>query len=219
MTFKQYCSHLSSASGNFIKDPARQKQLWDAACADGRYDAVCAEGSNAGCDAGGVGQMCRWCGFDGYPPCPDPAPASYRDPDVDLTYEVCVGSTRLGCQALPFSAADVRSPGQFEVGGLALQCGASYHVAVRATNCGGLQRTVVSTSASKLCCDPPALGTLALVDVASGTPVTYLGPAHAEAGGPEVVARWSGFEDGCSGLRAVTLTLSAEADASATLHV
>jgi len=36
------------------------------------YDETCSSGQSLGCNAGGQGQNCRFCGFDNFPPCPVP---------------------------------------------------------------------------------------------------------------------------------------------------
>ena len=63
--------------------------------------------------------------------------------------EVCVGTTPTGCQAAAFAAvfASNASSGVWEAAvDLHLQCGESYHLAVRATDCAG-QTTVVASDA------------------------------------------------------------------------
>ena len=59
-----------------------------------------------------------------------------------LVYDACVGTTPLGCQLTDFTTAGIAG-GDWSSSGLGLpplQCGATYHLAVRATNCDGMAR-------------------------------------------------------------------------------
>ena len=51
----------------------------------------------------------------------------------ELSYEVCIGTTRFGCQLSPFSSAV--APGSWQSAPLDLQCGALHYATIRATNC------------------------------------------------------------------------------------
>ena len=68
---------------------------------------------------------------------------------------------------------------------LALPCGTTYYLTVRATNCAGLSRTVASKGI-KLCCSPPSAGTVAVTN-AAGETVEYASNAST------LTVRWSGF--------------------------
>jgi hypothetical protein len=74
-----------------------------------------------------------------------------------------------------------------------LRCGATYHVAVRATNCAGLER-VVASDGVKHCCHPPSGGRVTLVD-AAGEEASFASSVD----GLRIV--WSGFDEPCAGVR------------------
>ena len=114
-----------------------------------------------------------------------------------LMYEVCVGTTPYGCQAKEFAAA-AHQPWTAD-GGLALGCGATYFMAVRGTNCGGLQDAVASAGA-KLCCSGPASGEVAVLGD-SGAEIAYATNTTA------LSVQWSGFAEACSGVRGYTISL------------
>uniref|UniRef100_A0A7S3BEN9 Fibronectin type-III domain-containing protein n=1 Tax=Haptolina ericina TaxID=156174 RepID=A0A7S3BEN9_9EUKA len=116
-----------------------------------------------------------------------------------LAYEACVGSTPFGCQAVPFTSTS--SSTSWHADGLSLTCGSTYYVAVRATNCAGLQRTV-SSAGAKLCCEPPTAGVVQLLD-AAGEQVWYVGESAAN----HTNASWAGFTDMCSGVREYALSV------------
>ena len=82
-----------------------------------------------------------------------------------------------------------------------LHCGSTYFVSVRATNCAGLQRTVAS-EAAKVCCDPPTSGRVELVNT-NGRALRFVG-ADAMS---DLSVHWSGFADGCSGMREYSAVL------------
>jgi hypothetical protein len=111
-----------------------------------------------------------------------------------VAYEVCVGTSPLGCQMLDFErVADGVSTWSDTGGVLSLQCGATYHLSVRATNCAGLQRVVASEGA-KLCCDNPSVGTVTL-QTAGGEPTAYASSIEG------MIVTWQGFKEPCSGVR------------------
>ena len=182
------------------------------------YDATCTASprrlGGRGCNAGGAGLNCRACGFGGAEPCPSSEGAT--EVAVALSYEVCIGTTPLGCQLVPFTPA----PGGAWLSseGLPLQCGASYFAVVRATNCAGLQRSVAST-ATKLCCEPPlACGSRARcgseqagevqLEDREGNSVAFVGDSHAL-----LFANWDRFTDSCSGVRSLAVLLIVEPSA------
>ena len=117
------------------------------------------------------------------------------DGTPDLVYDVCVGTSQYGCQLLDFMSSGI--VGQtWSMGGDALpplQCGASYYLVVRATNCAGLQHVLPSV-ATTYCCERPAGGRTSLVD-ASGTEAHYI------SGVAGMRASWRGFAEPCSGVR------------------
>jgi len=121
-----------------------------------------------------------------------------------LAYEACVGSSPFGCQVMPFTSTSSNT--SWNADGLSLTCGSTYYVAVRATNCAGLQRTV-SSAGAKLCCEPPRAGVVGLVD-AMGQPLLYIG----ETAAYHTHASWSGFSDVCSGVREYVLSIEQVAD-------
>ena len=120
---------------------------------------------------------------------------------MPLTFEVCVGTTPHGCQVQPFTSTSSRT--NWSADDLHLQCGQTYYVAVRASNCAGLQRTVASEGA-KLCCEPPTGGAAALVD-GSGAVRHFVGDSVAS----EANVTWSGFSDACSGVREYMVAVEA----------
>ena len=74
------------------------------------YDPHCSDAKLAartdGCNAGDVGQGCRFCGFGAYPACPNgednitsAAPDLLSESGLDLVTELCIGTTRYGCDA------------------------------------------------------------------------------------------------------------------------
>ena len=130
--------------------------------------------------------------WDGWAQLP---PTSVRD----LSYEVCVGTTPYGCQLKGFSTVGNATSWQADAG-LALPCGSTVFVAVRATNCAGLQRTNASEGA-KVCCEAPAGGIVTLLDE-HGTRLEFVGnTSHANVS-------WTGFSDGCSGVRDHTVKVA-----------
>ena len=119
-----------------------------------------------------------------------------------LTYEACVGTTPFGCQLQHFVATQLNDSWT-SAEGLQLRCSSSHFVAVRATNCAGLQRTIAS-SAIKLCCEPPIQGIATLHD-ASGAQLAYVG--HGSASHANL--SWGGFSCPCSGIREYAIQLRA----------
>ena len=112
-------------------------------------------------------------------------------PTERLEYEVCVGTTQFGCQLRPFTEASTSTSWQFD--SPRLRCGETYYVAVRATNCAGMQQTSTSPGV-KVCCDAPADGIVAVTDD-SGEAVTYL-TDQASA-----TISWAGLVEPCAGVR------------------
>ena len=136
--------------------------------------------------------------------------ASIDSTGVASTYDVCVGTSPYGCQLIGFSSSGVNatswSLASSALPASRLQCGAMYHLAVRATNCAGMQRVVASVGA-RLCCDGPSGGSAQLVD-ALGAAQSYVGSLSATR------LRWSGFGDGCSGVREYSVRLEDASDGS-----
>jgi len=133
-----------------------------------------------------------------------------------LSYEVCIGTTPLGCQVQSFTPA-VSGASSWNSSGL-LQgeiayCGAALYAAVRVSNCAGLQSTAVSEMGTTLCCDAPPAGVLSLQggsSVSDAGTITFVSNATAE-----LTATWGEFEGGCGGVRAYELTLHAAAGGTA----
>jgi len=88
---------------------------------------------------------------------------------------------------------------------LKLPCGATYYLAVRATNCAGLQHVVASAGA-KLCCSGPVGGSMSLVN-AVGEAMEY-----ATTSGEAPSIQWSGFSEPCGGIQGYTISLADEND-------
>jgi hypothetical protein len=116
-----------------------------------------------------------------------------------LSYEACVGTTSFGCQSAPFEAASGDAVWRADT--LALPCGVTYYMAVRATNCAGLQHTIASAGA-KLCCSPPDGGVVSVIDTNEWA-VTHATNASA------LRVRWSGFIEPCSSVREYDVSLVA----------
>ena len=192
------------------------------------YDARCSDPDPSvvpdGCDASGVGVNCRSCGFGEYADCPSEQQRTvseqqdYDDPATMLSYQICLGSTPYGCQLAPL----VTLAPIFGFAGWAedweavwikdsvpASCGTTVYVTVRATNCAGMHRTVAS-DAVRLCCEPPAAGSVLVIADNSTAPVSFL-TSNTNA---SLHARWSGFDDPCAGVREYNVTLVA-ADGSA----
>ena len=165
------------------------------------YDPSCAGNSprlgGVGCNAGGVGALCRACGFGTYEPCPQMQIGA--QPSFGLRYEICLGTTRYGCQLMEFASMDADETWNSD--GPELPCGATTFATVRATNCAGIQRTIAS-SGSKMCCEAPIVGIVTLID-ASGDELRLVGVSTAAHSN----ITWSGFTDACSGVRGYTVTL------------
>ena len=144
--------------------------------------------------------------------------SGFVDQSESLMYEVCVGTTPLGCQLLDFAHGGVRGSvsesesdgsgtwsllarlGSYAAPQFPLQCGATYHLAVRATNCAGLQR-IVASDGVKHCCHPPSGGRVAVLDPA-GEAVSFASSVNG------LRAQWSGFEEACSGVRDYQVSLT-----------
>jgi hypothetical protein len=176
------------------------------------YDETCSASqrrvAGLGCNAGGAGQNCRACGFGDLLPRPGGEDLSSQLAG-ELSYEVCVGTTPFGCQLVPFTAAtggDWSSRGE-----LPLQCGTSYYAVARATNCAGLQRSVVS-SAVKLCCEQPVVSGAMRLHDGEGAPVAFVSNSSAT-----VFALWGGFAESCSGVRSLVVSLVDSAAPAASL--
>ena len=151
------------------------------------YDPTCATGPRfAGCNAEGVGEMCRACG--------DSSTCAPYSPDYSnlggLQYELCIGTTPLGCQLRPFEPMAANTA--WYDGDAQMRCGATYYATVRATNCAGLQRSVASSGVT-VCCDPPTEGAVTVTNGA-GTAITYLTDEV------NATISWAGFEEPCSGV-------------------
>ena len=104
-----------------------EKCAHDFRCSDATLAA-----STIGCNARGVGQSCRFCGFGVYPPCPDgeantksaaPDPLSLSEPGLGFTTELCIGTTRYGCDAVHIPTASSAANGSWSSTSLPLrQC-------------------------------------------------------------------------------------------------
>jgi len=116
------------------------------------------------------------------------------------SYEACIGTTPFGCQMVPFEAAGTDTT-SWHAKALELPCGATYYLAVRATNCAGLQHVVASAGA-KLCCSGPVGGSMSLVN-AVGEAMEY-----ATTSGEAPSIHWSGFSEPCSGMQGYTISLA-----------
>ena len=125
--------------------------------------------------------------------------SGFSDSASALSYEVCVGTTPFGCQLHAFAPAAEGT--EWLAAGDGMQCGATYHLAVRATNCAGLSRTVASNGA-KLCCSEPSVGSVRVVDT-EGIEVAYVSNSSL------IRAEWSGFDGPCSSVREYTVTVHA----------
>jgi hypothetical protein len=122
------------------------------------------------------------------------------DDVVALDIEACVGTTPYGCQTYPFVAiAPGRSSWQSPV--LPRQCGATFYVTIRATNCAGLQSSLASPR-SKLCCDPPTVGSMRLL-AADGEEISSLGNVSSM----DTMISWSRFADPCSDIHTYEATI------------
>lgn len=125
--------------------------------------------------------------------------SSGRDPVGEVAYEACIGTTAAGCQLAGFSPVSSSRAWSHSAAEHPLQCGASYHLTVRATNCAGLQR-VAASAPLKVCCSPPAAGAARLVD-GQGEELPFVANASAAQ------VRWGGFEEPCSGVREYAVEL------------
>ena len=124
-----------------------------------------------------------------------------------LVHEVCVGTSPTGCQVHAFK----RMASPYVVPMSLLECGKTYHITARATNCGGLQGTAAST-AVRLCCEPPVAGIVQLFDLA-GRPASYVGSVG------DLVAAWSGFYDLCGGLQSYEVRVGRAAALAGSLNI
>ena len=137
--------------------------------------------------------LAEWSGFYAAVAVPGDIPAVDAEVLPSLAFEVCVGTTPFGCQVQELTATTGLET-SWSSADLGLQCGALHYVAIRATNCAGLQRTVASNGV-KVCCQPPIEGSVRLANM-HGASVKYVGSS-----GASVSVHWSGFEDSCSGVR------------------
>ena len=167
------------------------------------YDPTCLGAvprlGGAGCNAGGYGAACRFCGFDAHEACPTSSPSPPPSLSQTLQYDVCIGTTPYGCQVQTY--IPVASNTTWQGVGLLLPCDALIYATVRATSCAGLQRAAASRSV-KYCCDGPTSGSVNIVDV-DGNQLSFVGNvsfAH-------VNASWSGFAEPCSGVRQYSVSL------------
>ena len=160
------------------------------------YDARCLEPwedahGGLGCNAGGKGKACRFCGFGEFAlvECPSSKSLTAGDESTRLSYEVCVGTVPFGCQAQAFTSV---SGGDWRAN-LSLTCGTTYYATVRATNCAGRQTSAVSEGVT-LCCDPPVAGTVWLQD-GTGAKRSVVGVADvANRSAARMLSLWwSGF--------------------------
>jgi len=114
------------------------------------------------------------------------------DEDLRVRYTVCVGTTPMGCQAVPASAPSAERTWAANVPPLV--CGRSYHLVVRAYNCAGLH-TTASSSAATLCCASPE------TDAALTASSEFLDG--------DTVLAWGAFAEPCSGVASIHATLHA----------
>ena len=113
---------------------------------------------------------------------------------VDL--EACVGTSAHSCQIHPFVA--VRGTAAiWESPTLPRQCGSTFFVTMRGTNCAGLQTTTTSEG-SKLCCHPPIGGVVRLANE-KGDTITYVASLE-DAELSKFSITWSDFAEPCSGI-------------------
>ncbi len=230
----------ANATGAFLNDPTSLRGSWANFTVSGcpstcgaahekcYFDATCSSTpprrDGAGCNAGGIGRNCRFCGFASHPPCP----ASYGEPAAwtsinssatsddaysTLSFEVCLGTTPHGCQLQSFERAgavkvprsdEVAPETTWEAHGLDLMCGSTYYLTVLAANCAGRERVVASTGAT-LCCMGPTMGTL-IIEAPTVTEPNTSASSLPAAGQPYALqVSWNGFTDGCSGLEAYSI--------------
>ena len=169
-----------------------------------------------GCNAAGIGAMCRVCDASGLgqlDACPDDVPPSYSDIG-GLMYEVCIGTTPTGCQLRPFTHVGMGA--NWQVPDPSLRCGATYYAMVRATNCAGLQRTVTSSDV-QICCEPPTKGVVSVTD-AFGKIVTYQPEWDPTSNATNVTISWLGFVESCSGVRQYVVSVVRLSESGAELE-
>ena len=83
-----------------------------------------------------------------------------------------------------------------------LDCGASYFLAITATNCAGLQSSISSAQSVRLCCDAPSPTAVYVSDID--------GKLLSSVGGNSTLLNvsWAPFSEVCSGLRSYTVKLT-----------
>ena len=189
----------------------------DLRCADSRWSAPLHRLVAA--PTGGVVNVLPRAGIDsGYFAPGDELDASWNGFSTahgPLSYEVCVGTTPLGCQVhsftpVPSGASSWNSSSLLH--GELPYCGATFYVAVRATDCAGLQSTAVTDAGVTLCCEDPPVGELSL---SGGSSAASAGTTFVSNATAELTARWTGFGGGCGAVRAYELTLHTAAVGSA----
>ena len=138
-----------------------------------------------------------------------------ESPIDGVSYDVCVGTSPLGCQVQPFLPA--QQTGRYDVNAAVfsqLKCGTTYYIAVQATNCAGLQTTIFSPG-GRVCCYAPTAGSVLLSSggfFSKALPPTVLtgfdGSGTYEISDYRSLSiSWSGFADACSGIYAYTVDL------------
>lgn len=137
--------------------------------------------------------------WDGFDDTTAQAAATRNAPNmsVPLRYELCLGTTPMGCQTQPF--VDVGNSTNWSSNALQLRCGAIYFAVARATNCAGLQHTVASKGA-KLCCQPPTGVAVAIVDRTGAE-------LHSVGNDSRPLITWDPFIDSCSGVQQYSVSL------------
>ena len=207
----------SGASIGFVNQPGDMQFNWSGFTAAGcparcgplglpcAYDRTCSDpdGDLAGCNAAGLGQNCRFCGFGQFDVCPDGWGGEADGGEAALSYEVCLGTTPHGCQAAAQHNVNCTS---YLPNASLPRCGVAYYATVTATNCAGKSRVVYS-DATKLCCDVPSTGTVNLTG-AEGQTVEAITSSAAPADSTMLNVSWQGFSDNCSRLRSIEVSLS-----------
>ena len=201
------------------------------------HDSTCSDhpprNGGAGCNAGGLGPNCRFCGFGAHEACPaghgvprwsaydgptqlyTMAETTHSDQHALLQYELCLGLSQYGCQVKRFVDAGGGSSDNSLLPtelvertwtNLDLACGATYHASIRATNCAGLTRIVASPNVT-LCCTGPTEGVVQLIDADTDASTSALPAHHAWTDGKALLVLWSNFTDICSGVREYLVSL------------
>jgi hypothetical protein len=129
----------------------------------------------------------------------------------------CLGTTRHGCQLLPFVELAQEGTATFINGteaaftnaSMALTCGSSYHLTVRATNCAGHKHTVASGSVKVCCHAPVGVVSLQVRDGPAAGPVSedLERPTFISTSTTDVIDIHYSVSEPCSGLREIYIEL------------